>query len=67
MNPFVLYGLPGWGSALIEAQLAWYDLPMDLRDSGDLFASAEARDRLRQLNPLTRSHTWYCPTSGAAR
>ena len=61
MNPFVLYGLPGWGSALIEAQLAWYDLPMDLRDSGDLFASAEARDRLRPLNPLTQVPTLVLP------
>ena len=27
MQHHVLYGNPGWGSAIVEAQLAWYGLP----------------------------------------
>lgn len=61
MSAFILYGLPGWGSAIVEAQLAWYGLPMEFRESGDLFASAEARDRLRPLNPLTQVPTLVLP------
>jgi hypothetical protein len=26
MSTYVLYGNPGWGSAIVEAQLAWYGL-----------------------------------------
>jgi GST-like protein len=61
MNAHVLYGLPGWGSAIIEAQLAWYGLPMDFRESGDVLGSAEARDRLRPLNPLAQVPTLVLP------
>lgn len=61
MSAFILYGLPGWGSAIVEAQLAFYGLPMEFRESGDLFASAEARDRLRPLNPLTQVPTLVLP------
>jgi GST-like protein len=52
MQEFVLHGRPGWGSAIVEAQLAWYGLPFRLEDSGDLLASDEARARLQPLNPL---------------
>jgi GST-like protein len=61
MSAFVLYGLPGWGSAIVEAQLAWYGLEIDFRDSGDVFASAEARERLRPLNPITQVPTLVLP------
>lgn len=54
MNDHVLHGNPGWGSALVEAQLDWYGLPWRYQASGDLFASAEARERLRALNPLSQ-------------
>ncbi len=54
MNDYVLHGRPGWGSAIVEAQLAWYGLPFRFVDSGDLLASEEARDRLRPLNPLAQ-------------
>lgn len=50
----VLYGNPGWGSAIVEAQLAFYGLPFRFEATGDLFDSAEARDRLRPLNPLAQ-------------
>lgn len=52
MPEFVLHGRPGWGSAIVEAQLAAYGLPFRLEDSGDLLASDEARARLQPLNPL---------------
>lgn len=54
MQEFVLHGRPGWGSAIVEAQLAWYGLPFRLEDSGDLLASDEARTKLRPLNPLAQ-------------
>ena len=61
MTPFILHGQPGWGSAIVEAQLAWYGLPMDFRESGDVLGSEEARDRLRPLNPLTQVPTLVLP------
>jgi GST-like protein len=54
MSDYVLYGNPGWGSAIVEAQLAYYGLPFSLVPSGDLFDSAEARERLLPLNPLAQ-------------
>ena len=33
---YVLYGRPRWGSAIVEAQLAWYGLPFKLEFVGDL-------------------------------
>lgn len=54
MREYVLHARPGWGSAIVEAQLAWYGLPMRIVDVGDLFDSAQARDTLRPLNPLTQ-------------
>lgn len=54
MSEFVLHARTGWGSAIVEAQLAFYGLPYRLEEAGDLFDSAEARDKLRPLNPLTQ-------------
>jgi GST-like protein len=54
MSNFVLYCRQGWGSAIVEAQLTWYGLPFRMEDSGDLLASAEARDKLQPLNPLAQ-------------
>lgn len=61
MKAFTLHGVRGWGSAIVEAQLAWYGLPLHFVDSGDLFASADARDTLRPLNPLTQVPTLVFP------
>ena len=41
-----LWGRPGWGSAIVEAQLAWYGLPFDYDAVDDLFQSAAARAAL---------------------
>jgi GST-like protein len=53
-SEMVLHGQPGWGSAIVEAQLAFYGLPFRFEAVGDLFDSAEARARLRPLNPLAQ-------------
>jgi GST-like protein len=31
-----LYGEPGWGSAIVEAQLDWYDLPYEFDSVGNI-------------------------------
>jgi GST-like protein len=52
MAGLVLYGEPGWGSAIVEAQLAWYGLEFSFVRTGDLFADPDARARLQSVNPL---------------
>jgi GST-like protein len=52
-----LYGRPGWGSVLIEAQLLRYGLPFRFEDVGDLFTSAEARTALAAINPVAQVPT----------
>ena len=47
-----LYGEPGWGSALIEAQLDWYQLDYEFEAVGNLFKSDRARDKLAEINPV---------------
>ncbi len=49
---YQLYGRPGWGSVLVEAQLAWYGLDYNLNVVGDLFEDAAARVSLETINPL---------------
>jgi len=58
---YVLYGRAGWGSALVEAQLAWHDLPYRLEPVADLFADAASRTRLAPLNPLAQIPTLILP------
>jgi GST-like protein len=57
-----LFGEPGWGSVIVEAQLDWYGLEYDFERVGDLFKSteakaAEARRRLAAVNPLAQIPT----------
>ena len=54
---YKLYARPGWGSVIVEAQLAWYGLPYGLVEVDDLFQSAEAREQLARLNPLAQLPT----------
>lgn len=61
MTEYVLHANPGWGSAIVEAQLAWYGLPARLVDVGDLFESAAARERLLPLNPVAQVPTLLLP------
>ena len=57
MGKLKLYGEPGWGSAIVEAQLAWYGFDYDFEQVGDLFKSADARRRLESVNPLAQVPT----------
>jgi GST-like protein len=61
MHDFILYGRPGWGSAIVEAQLDWYGLPYRFEDSGDVLDSEAARERLRPLNALAQVPTLVLP------
>ncbi|MEM9492026.1 MAG: glutathione S-transferase family protein [Myxococcota bacterium] len=57
MESFVLFGRPGWGSVLVEAQLVWYGVPFEYRQVGDLFADPDAGRELRTFNPLVQVPT----------
>lgn len=48
----VLYERPGYGSVLIEAQLALYGVSVELRRAGDILTDGDARARLAQVNPV---------------
>ncbi len=58
---FKLIGRPGWGSVMVEAQLAWYGLSYTVEDIDDLFKSAEARAKLRPVNPVAQVPTLILP------
>jgi GST-like protein len=57
MGKMRLFGEPGWGSAIVEAQLDWYGLEHDFERVGNLFESAEGRQRLSAVNPLAQVPT----------
>jgi len=52
-----LFGEPGWGSTIVDVQLAWYGFEYDFEPVGDLFASAEARRKVAAFNPLAQIPT----------
>ena len=58
---YQLFGRPGWGSALVEAQLAWYGLAYETEDVEDLFKSVAAREKLQAMNPLAQVPTLVLP------
>ena len=58
---YKLFARPGWGSALVEAQLAWYGLGYETEDVDDLFVSAAAQETLRPINPLAQLPTLLLP------
>lgn len=58
---YTLWGRPGWGSALVEAQLDWYGLPFDYETVGDLFKDPDARAGLEKINPLAQVPTLVMP------
>lgn len=63
MSTVVLYGEPGWGSALAEAQLVWYGLDFEIRATGQLFNDPAVREALAQINPWLRCRRLSCPTA----
>ncbi|MBS0517235.1 MAG: glutathione S-transferase family protein [Proteobacteria bacterium] len=61
MAGYKLYGRAGWGSAIVEAQLAWYGLPFTFEPVDDLFKSSDARAKLEKVNPLAQVPTLMLP------
>lgn len=61
MTAYRLFGRPGWGSAIVEAQLAALGLPFDYEEVPDLFASEEGRRSLARHNPLSQVPTLRLP------
>ena len=57
MGRMKLFGEPGWGSTIVEAQLDWYGFTYDYERVGDLFESAESRRRLAAFNSLAQVPT----------
>jgi len=58
---YKLFARKGWGSVLVEAQLAWYGLPYEIEEVDDLFASPAARAKLAPANPLAQVPTLILP------
>ncbi|TAJ38814.1 MAG: glutathione S-transferase [Reyranella sp.] len=61
MSGYTLWGRPGWGSAIVEAQLDWYGLAFTYEKVEDLFKTPGAGDRLRKVNPLAQVPTLVLP------
>lgn len=61
MTGYRLYGRPGWGSAIVEAQLAWYGLAYTLEPVGDLLHDPASRGALEKVNPLAQVPTLVTP------
>jgi GST-like protein len=61
MPKYRLFGRPGWGSAIVEAQLAALGLPFDYEEQPDLFGSEQARRELARHNPLSQLPTLQLP------
>jgi GST-like protein len=53
----VLYGVPGWGSVIVEAMLAWCGTPYELANVEGFDRPGPARDVLQAVNPLAQIPT----------
>ena len=49
-----LYGVPGWGSVLVEAALVRIGLPYTFEDVAGFDGPGPARDRLLAVNPIAQ-------------
>ncbi|MBI1170901.1 glutathione S-transferase [bacterium] len=56
-----LYENPGWGSAIVELQLAFYGLPYSLITAGNVHQDPIARAALGRVNPLIQVPTMVLP------
>ena len=61
MSGYTLFGRPGWGSAIVEAQLVWYGLPFTLEPVGDLLREPQSRSLLEKVNLLAQIPTLVMP------
>jgi len=57
----VLYGVPGWGSTLVEAMLTWCKVDFQFENVAGFDVPGPARDRLLALNPLAQVPTLVLP------
>lgn len=60
--PFRLWQNPGWGSAIVEAQLAFYGMPYELVEAGDIYTSEPARAALGEINPMRQIPVLQLPS-----
>jgi GST-like protein len=56
-----LYGRPGWGSVIVEAQLDALELPFDYDEVPNLFESEDGRRELARVNPIAQVPTLVLP------
>ena len=61
MAAYRLFGRPGWGSTIVEAQLLGLGLPFEYEEVPDLFASEDGRRSLARYNPLAQVPTLVLP------
>lgn len=58
---YVLYAVPGWGSALAEAMLVWCGAPFRVEDVNGFDREGPSRDKLLSVNPLAQVPTLVLP------
>jgi GST-like protein len=58
---YTLWGRPGWGSTIVEAQLDLYGLKYRYEPVEDLFRTPGAREKLEKVNPLAQVPTLVMP------
>ena len=61
MADYTLWGRPGWGSTIVEAQLELYGLKYRYEPVEDLFRTPGAREKLEKVNPLAQVPTLVMP------
>lgn len=61
MPAYHLFARPGWGSVIVEAQLAALGLPYEIEDVPDLFESGQARRDFARHNPIAQVPTLRLP------
>ena len=57
-----LYENPGWGSAIIEMQLAFYAIPCKLISAGGVTDPAKVQQAMAQVNPLAQVPALVLPS-----
>lgn len=62
---FVLYHRRGWGSTIVEAELACLGLDYRLEEVGDVFRDPAAREVLERINPLGQVPALVLPSGEA--
>ncbi len=61
MAAYRLFGRPGWGSVIVEAQLSALGVPFDYEEVPNLFESEEGRRKLALHNPIAQVPTLQLP------